>query len=141
MLKLEDLDLDMIAMAMQDDGSMGTSYLLDTETGEVLMYGMDPDSDDEIDLEDEKYLSIEPIQSYESYQHMEDFVGTLPEANARQRLEQALIRSKPFRHFKDALYDFPELQKDWYTFKDEAMAKVIVRWLIGEQVIEDPEVS
>lgn len=139
MLKLEDLDLDMIAMAMQDDGSMGTNYLFDTETGEVIMYGFDSDSDAEINLEDEKYISIDPIESYESYQHMEDFTIELPEGDARRYLEQALIRSKPFRHFKDALCDFPEVQKDWYKFKDDAMARIIVRWLIDEALIEDPE--
>lgn len=136
MLKLEDLDLDMIAMAMQDDGSMGTEYLLDTETGEVIMYGFDSGADDEIDTEDEKYVGIDRI---ESYQHMEDFTVELPEGEARRQLEQALIRSKPFRHFKDALYDFPEVQKDWYKFKDDAMARIIVRWLVDEQLIADPE--
>lgn len=139
MLKLEDLDLDMIAMAMQDDGSMGTEYLLDTETGEVIMYGFDSGPDDEIDTEDEKYVGIDRIESYESYQHMEDFTVELPEGEARKHLEQALIRSKPFRHFKDALYDFPEVQKDWYKFKDDAMARIIVRWLVDEKLIADPE--
>ena len=138
-LKLEDLDLDMIAMAMQDDGSMGTSYVLDTETGEVIMYGFDSNSNDEIDLEDEKYISIDRIESYESYQHMEDFTAALPAGGSREQLEQALIRSKPFRHFKDALNDFPETQKDWHKFKDDAMAKVIVRWLVDEKIIENPE--
>lgn len=139
MLKREDLDLDMIAMAMQDDGSLGTNYLLDTETGEVIMYGFDSDTDDEIDIEDEKYVGIDRIESYESYQHMEDFTVELPEGEARRQLEQALIRSKPFRHFKDALYDFPEVQKDWYKFKDDAMARIIVRWLVDEKLITDPE--
>ena len=139
MLKREDLDLDMIAMAMQDDGSLGTNYLLDTETGEVIMYGFDSDTDDEIDIDDEKYVGIDRIESYESYQHMEDFTVELPEGEARRQLEQALIRSKPFRHFKDALYDFPEVQKDWYKFKDDAMARIIVRWLVDEKLIADPE--
>lgn len=39
MLKIEDLDLDMIASVMQDDGSMGVSYYLNTDTGEVVLAG------------------------------------------------------------------------------------------------------
>ena len=39
MLKIEDFDLEMIASVMQDDGSMGVSYYLNTDTGEVVVAG------------------------------------------------------------------------------------------------------
>ena len=145
MLKIEDLDLDMIATAMQDDGSMGLSYYLNVETGEVVITGFDDDDDDdEIDpdeLEDEKYEVIVHLESYESYQHMEDFAVSLPEGRARAVLEQALIRSGPFRHFKDALGDYPDERQAWFEFKDAAMAKVITRWLVEIDAIEDPDAA
>ncbi|KAA0975902.1 hypothetical protein FQ154_12635 [Paeniglutamicibacter gangotriensis] len=43
MLKIEDLDLDMIASVMQDDGSMGVSYYLNTDTKEVILAGASED--------------------------------------------------------------------------------------------------
>lgn len=141
MLKLEDLDLDMIAMAMQDDGSLGVEYYLNTLTGELVMAGLD-DDDLEVDseeLEDEKYAGVDRIESYESYQHMEDFTRSLAEGKARAELEQALIRHKPFRHFKDVLGFFPEEREAWYRFKDEAMRRVVIEWLVGIEAVEDPD--
>lgn len=139
MLKLEDLDLDMIATAMQDDGSMGLSYYLNVETGVVVTTGFDDDEAEE--LEDGKYELIVRLESYESYQHMEDFAVSLPEGRARTVLEQALIRSRPFRHFKDALGDYPDERQAWFEFKDAAMAKVITRWLVEIDAIEDPDAA
>ena len=143
MLKLEDLDLDMIATAMQDDGSMGLNYYLNVETGEVVTTGFDDDEADvdPEELEDEKYEAIVHLESYESYQHMEDFAVSLPEGRARTVLEQALIRSRPFRHFKDALGDYPDERQAWFEFKDAAMAKVITRWLVEIDAIEDPDAA
>lgn len=137
MLRLEDLDLDMIANAMQDDRSMGAEFYLDLETGEVRIPGFDDDED--FDLEDEKYVYIDRIESYESFQHMEDFTSALPEGNVRTELERTLIRHKPFRHFKDVLGHFPKERQAWFAFKDEAMRGVIVRWLVGIEAIVDPD--
>jgi hypothetical protein len=137
MLKLEDLDLDEIAWAMQDDGSMGTESYLNLDTGEVVVPGLDEDITPE-EIDEGNYAYVDRIESYESYRHMEDFTAGLPDGEAREKLEQALIRSKPFRHFKDALEYFPKELEAWYTFKDEAMRRVIVRWLVGIKAIADP---
>ena len=92
MLKLEDLDLDMIASAMQDDGSMGAEYYLDLDTGDVVLPGFSDDLEIQ-DIQEGNYAWIDRIESYESYRHMEDFTHALPEGQARMKLEQALIRS------------------------------------------------
>ena len=41
MLKLEKLDLEQIADAMQEGDSMGLSYYLDTQSGEIVINGFD----------------------------------------------------------------------------------------------------
>ncbi|MHA7242803.1 UPF0158 family protein [Paeniglutamicibacter antarcticus] len=138
MLKLEDLDLDMIASVMQDDGSMGAEYYLDLDTGDVVLPGFSDDLEIQ-DIQEGNYVWIDRIESYESYRHMEDFTHALPEGQARMKLEQALIRSKPFRHFKETLNSFPDQRKAWFDFKDEAMREVIVRWLVSVEAIEDPD--
>lgn len=136
MLKLEDLDLDMIAGAMQDDGSVGAEYYLDLATGDVVLPGFDEDLGME-EIEEGNYAWIDRIESYESYRHMEDFTYALPESPARMKLEQALIRSKPFRHFRETLDSFPRERKAWLEFKDYAMRGVVLRWLISIEAIEN----
>lgn len=138
MLKLEDLDLERIAWAMQDDGSMGADFYLNLDTGDVVLPGFEEDLDME-DIEEGNYASIDHLESYESYRHMENFTVLLPEGQARTKLEQALIRSKPFRHFREALESFPKERQAWFEHKDEAMREVTVRWLVGIGAIEDPD--
>ncbi|GAA1884951.1 hypothetical protein GCM10009715_33970 [Paeniglutamicibacter psychrophenolicus] len=116
---------------------MGAEFYLNLDTGDVVLPGFEEDLDME-DIEEGNYASIDRIESYESYRHMEDFTAGLPEGEARSRLEQALIRSKPFRHFKDALESFPLEREAWYAFKDEAMTKLVIEWLIDVKAIEDP---
>ncbi|GAA4377195.1 UPF0158 family protein [Paeniglutamicibacter cryotolerans] len=129
MLKLEDLNLDMIASAMQDDGSMGLSFYLDLKSGEVVT----------AEFEDDHLAAIGRVESHESYRQMEEFTAALPEEEARIELEQALIRRKPFVQFKRTLGAFPAEREAWLTFKEEAMRAVVVRWLVGIEAIEDPE--
>ena len=138
MLKLEDLDLERIACVMQDDGSMGAESYLNLDTGDVVLPGFEEDLDMS-DIEEGNYASIDHLESYESFQHMEDFAYALPEGKARTKLEQALIRSKPFRHFRDVLKSFPEEREAWFAFKDEAMRAVVIRWLVDIKAIEDPD--
>lgn len=140
MLKLEDLDLEQIADAMQEGDSMGLSYYVNTESGEIVINGFDDEefNPDPEELSDEKYVLIERIEAYESYQQMEDFTLALPEGRAKTVLEQALIRRKPFRHFKDALDNYPDERKAWFGFRDDAMRRVVIRWLTRIEAIKDP---
>ena len=137
MLKLEDLDLEEISWAMQNDRAMGHEYYLNLDTGEVVVPGLDEDLTEE-EIDEGNYAYIDPLESYESYRHMEDFTVGLPDGEARKKLEQALVRSKPFRHFKDALEDFPKEREDWFTFKNESMNQVVIEWLVGIKAIEAP---
>ncbi|GAA1495248.1 UPF0158 family protein [Paeniglutamicibacter kerguelensis] len=138
MLKLEDLDLERIGWAMQDDHSLGAEFYLNLDTGEIVIPGFEEDLAME-DIEAGNYAYIDRIEPYESYQHMEDFAVSLPDGRARTELEQTLIRSHPFRHFKDVLGSFPDEREAWFEFKDRAMRVVIIRWLVGIKAIEDPD--
>ncbi|MFI8410953.1 UPF0158 family protein [Paeniglutamicibacter gangotriensis] len=141
MLNLEDFDLEQIADAMQQGDSMGLGYYLNIVSGEIVVNGFDDEecNPDPEELADKKYVFIERVESYESYQHMEDFTLSLPAGKARAGLEQALVRSKPFRHFKDVLDNYQEERKAWFGFRDEAMRRVVIRWLASIEAIEDPD--
>lgn len=128
MLKRENLNLEMIASAMQDDGSMGLGFYLDLKTGEVVT----------AESEQDHLATIGRIESHESYRHMEEFAASLPEGEARTELEQSLIRRKPFRHFEGALGSFPAEREAWTIFKQEAMRGVVISWLVAINAIEEP---
>lgn len=137
MLKAEDLDFERIAWAMQDDGPTGADFYLNLDTGEVVLPGFEEDVDLE-DVSEDNYACIERIEAYASYRHMEDFAVALPEGRARSELEAALIRSKPFRHFKDVLSGHLHVQEAWYAYQDEVMREFIIDWLVGLKAMEDP---
>jgi hypothetical protein len=60
---------------------------------------------------------------------MEDFTSELPDDIIKSKLSIALSKRKPFRHFKDELYDFPEVQKEWYKFHEDEMKRIASEWL------------
>lgn len=117
---------------------MGLAQYLNINTGEIVITGFDDEefSLDPEELADEKYLPVDRLESYEAYRPIEDFTVGLPEGTARTKLEEALIRSKPFRHFKDTLFRFPEERMAWFEFKDETIRRVVIRWLSDIEAIE-----
>ncbi|MFD2274077.1 UPF0158 family protein [Undibacterium arcticum] len=78
--------------------------------------------------EDPRYLWIEPIDSHESYRIMEDFIATVDAPNASARLAHAIEGAKPFRRFRDALYDFPSLREAWFAFENAAHIRLTETW-------------
>jgi Uncharacterised protein family (UPF0158) len=104
------------------------AFYLDSQTGEILLVS---DAADEVpeDIEDNpRYIEIEPIPSDESYRIMEDFVATLSDAVAAKHLTRALNGRKPFRRFKDALLEFPQLREGWFEFEAAAYARLAQAW-------------
>ena len=100
---------------------------LDTETGEVIP--LHDDFDDAAELREridanlgDRYRSIEPLESHESFRIMEDFAASLPESRRKPRLFDALSRNKPFRHFRDIVHADLALRDQWFAFRDDALA-------------------
>lgn len=107
---------------------------LDTETGEIIPLHDDFDDAEEIreridaDL-GERYRSIEPLESHESFRIMENFAASLPESRLKTRLFDALARHKPFRHFRDIIHADLALRDRWFAFRDDALAQHARDWL------------
>jgi len=126
-----------------EDHSDSFEYYLDLENGNVVILLRDSFEDeleeDSVDLDGynreivegdpDRFIFISPIKSDESFDIMEDFTSTLPDDLIKDKLSSALSKRKPFRHFKDELYDFPEVQKEWYKFHEEEMKKIACEWL------------
>ena len=103
------------------------SHLLDLESGEVVQAADMPEDED---LDDpDRFLVIPPMDSFDSFQIMEDFVEGLPEGEACRALARALRLPRPFRCFKDTLFDFPALREQWFKFQQDRMLEYAQNWL------------
>jgi hypothetical protein len=120
---------DELIMAFEDQGSE-MRHFFDLQTGEVLDVFEDMDEEDAERLENEpdRYLQIEPEPSWVGYELMQDFLDTLPEGEVLGELAHALQQRRPFRRFKDVLLAYPEVQKEWFYFHEQAFIKIIQEW-------------
>ena len=113
------VDLSEIAEAMFMCGpDMDIDNYLDKTTGErVRVCGGEASSYD-FDLEDyDRYISIEGPSPSTGWQFMEDFVNLLVPSQFKQKLEKTIHGHKPFRSFKDRLYEDKEIQDKWFTYE------------------------
>jgi len=120
---------DLIHALSSDVESQGGAWYLDAETGGILLDFDGGEDDLPKDLQtNSRYIVIEAIPAHQSFQFMEDFVDELGERDEATILRNALSQRKPFRHFKDALDDFPELQDAWFAFEHLEYVKLAEEW-------------
>ena len=138
------VDLDMLLIAMEDHVAE-IGWYLDKQTGEMLQvsaafFGDDDEMQEKVEEDPERYMFIEPIDSHDSFEIMEDFIATVSDLNARNVLTKAISRRKPFRNFKEALYEFEEIKENWFNFHHEALLQKVKDLLECEKVeVEFPE--
>ncbi|MHB9131401.1 MAG: UPF0158 family protein [Armatimonadota bacterium] len=126
-----------------ESGNFESSFYVDLQTGKVVLSG-DPSMCDEVEeinelIEEDpgRFTFIEPMSSREGFRLMEDFVETLTSARVQDHLIQALQQRHPFRNFKDALLDYPNLREEWFAFHDEAMRDYARQWLEEHDIDAD----
>ena len=121
------IDFGELEMAMQDqsmiwciDPATGMACLEPEEAASLydaddaeLMKSTDPDD----------VLALPPYDSSDGYRMMERFAESLDDPKASETLLDALDRPKPFRRFKDALSDFPEIRSAWFEYQSEQLRK------------------
>jgi hypothetical protein len=140
MLELSDVDLDEIAIALEDQTDDEHRWLIDPETGETVFWtvdggvdGLTPVELDELDL-----ICIDPEPSYVWYRDMVDFVDGISDERAGRSLARAIEGRGAFRRFKDVLHeDFPLLLPTWYAFRDVRAQRRAVEWLVDNSLVED----
>ncbi len=115
-------------------------YYLDRETGEIIFQSEREhgdsagDTDGTRDFNDEDYsgerfIPVEPMESRRGREIMEEFIAVLPDCPAAKELSRALAGRKPFRRFKDALHNHPDLEARWHTLHDGDIMKTAEDWL------------
>ena len=125
------IDLEELTWALNSRDPLGeSSHWLNRETGTMLAL-IGPDAVDEADddpRDDDRWLFIEPIESSEAFDVMEDFVDQCGDDRLARALGQALQQRKPFRRFKDTLAAHPAQREAWFAFERQAMEAIAQRW-------------
>lgn len=127
MFELTDIIANDLIFAMENQDS---DFMVRAENGEVILTG-DDDLDSGLgDLDDGADL-LEPPSwtSSDGYALMEAFAAGVADPEGRTRLRAALDRGKGvFKAFKQALEDFPELERRWFGYKEAALKRRIAEW-------------
>ncbi|WP_420126870.1 UPF0158 family protein [Longimicrobium sp.] len=141
------IDLDELCVALSDHDS---EWVLDTQTGGLLIAGWLRDSewremgieiggDDPGDdpLEGDRFIMVEFIGSSQGFRWMEDFALEQENEQVRERLLDALDRPRPFRQFRDALNEFPEVRGAWHRYEDAKLKASARAWLASHDIDAD----
>jgi GNAT superfamily N-acetyltransferase len=145
-LTTELIDDILFSMESQDG-----DFCVDTRKGRVSggdgdVFDEDEDVEDGAD-EEGRYIDLPEWDSAAGFALMEHFTAGLRNPPARKALAAALDRGKGvFRAFKDALDQHPEVEKQWFDYKEKEMRRAIIDWYNGlcaewgiEKIGEEPE--
>jgi hypothetical protein len=114
------------------DNSFEHRYYLDLETGQVIIdwdesYTGEPGIDWEDEANEERYADVPKITSDEAYYVRVQFAKQT-ESDPALKLFEALEGYKPFRRFKDVLYEL-DLWDEWNRFERQYANEQIRLWM------------
>lgn len=142
------IDVEDLIIAMESHtGEL--EWFLNTENGEFIPYTPSGDLKDEeyaeeIETGSDRIVPVESITSQDGYRIMENFIAGLDDPKIRNALADAISRHRPFRRFKDALFDLPEISERWFAFHRDAMLEYGREWLDSLDIdyeLVDPRLS
>jgi len=132
------VNADELIVALEStDGEV--DWYLDLSTGAVVpvvgdLLDEDPSMAEALESEPDRFFPIDPISSHEAFSIMEAFVAGLPQGAPTDRLTAALGQRRPFRHFKDALLEWPHIREQWFRFHNARMRQVAEDWITGNEL-------
>jgi len=139
MLSLKDIDLDMLTSAMEN-ADWDFQCWLDPATGQIELTGAAVDGGlSSEELEERGALPVAAADPRRGYRDMEDFIATVEDEHARATLIRAIEQPHPFRRFKDAVYNSPEIGRAWSDFHDQRLRHHAITWLLAEGLITQQE--
>lgn len=128
------VDLDDLAMALDDHMRGEHEWYLDLKTGAVTMthedVGFESDEDNPAENE-ERFEWIPQNEPSEGYRLMEGFVSRVKLRSAQDKLSAAIAGKGAFRRFKDTLFAYPELRDRWFEFEARIKRQWAAEWLEG----------
>lgn len=127
-----------------DNCTYDTRYILDLLNQEIIALSEAVMTDEEIqDIfeeidEDEtgRYVPF-PIRTdaRDGYRDMQLFIDTIEDQLIRNQADQTIRGSGAFRRFKDFIRSYPDLERRWYTWKDDRACLRALEWLEEEELI------
>jgi ribosomal protein S18 acetylase RimI-like enzyme len=130
MFEMRDPIVRQVIFAMENQN---IRYLMDMTKGQLVRPDTipdaeRPDSTSEIDPS-ARYQPLPDWNSADGFQLMEQFVTELHNPIVRDQLQEILVSGKRvFRRFKDALKEYPEVERKFYSFKFLQMRNVVFEW-------------
>ncbi len=158
------VDLEYIAICMDDQDRLDQNYYLDLENGETIMLPrevIDALEDEEllkslpqgqlklVDLAKDilagnpRYVEIPVKKRKEGFNDILEFAEKINNSRIKEKITILLHGKAIWRKFKEILQEAPEIEKEWLKFKNEKEKKNVVAWLaslgiepISEEVID-----
>jgi len=104
-------------------------FLIDAVKGQVIDINNN-DYEEEIDFNDEqRFFPLPDWNPGDGYRLMEKFTASIKNPLVRHELSLALNSKKSvFRHFKNAIEQYPEIEKMWFAYKEREMKSEVLSW-------------
>jgi GNAT superfamily N-acetyltransferase len=125
MLVLTDEVIDNITFWMEDQSG---SFVINIQTGDILNVNDAPWGE----VSEEDWVDLPEWGPTNGFGIMENFTASLKNPPAQKKLAAALNRGRGvFRAFKDAVAEFPEVEKMWFAYKEKELKKTVCAWYAG----------
>lgn len=126
------LTIDLHRLEYALDNRDASEHYLDLESGEIRAVfpgETAPGVDEKYDVQDDRFLHIEPLGLAQSIAMREAFLFTQHDPNAHAVLSDALQGRKPLRTFDFKLEDFPEVRQAWLDYQAVQLREYAITWL------------
>jgi len=123
--ELDKILLDDILFHMENQEG---DFLLDSKKG-IIIDLINSETPDKTDQEEGRFIRLPDWKPANGYRLMERFTAGLKNPVLREELSSALNRNRGvFRAFRDALSQYPESEKQWFSFKEQQMKNEAIIW-------------
>ena len=156
------VDLEYIAICMDDQDRLDQNYYLDIENGETIMLPrevIDALEDEEllkslpkgqlklVDLAKDilggnpRYVEIPIKKRKEGFNDILEFAEKINDPKIKEKIILSMHGKGIWRKFREILQEAPEIEKEWLKFKNEKEKKNVMAWLasIGIEPLTDED--
>lgn len=126
------LTIDLHRLEYALDNRDASEHYLDLESGQIRAVfpgETAPGVDEKYDVQEDRFLHIEPLGLAESIAMREAFLFTQHDPIAHSMLSDALNGRKPLRTFDFKLEDFPAVRQAWLDYQAVQLREYAITWL------------
>ena len=122
-----DFDLEEIAIYMFNTDRMGMLPFLNKRDGSIVVCEDGTDEHEKVEYDD-NYVRIR-MEYFDFFSTFNRFVCDIRNLNFQHDLEKYGHGKGAIRRIKELLYDYPDIQKRWYAYKNVVEQKKVKQWL------------